>query len=148
MYVDVPQLRASVNWLLLQAGWVYPTFYSKLYVDLRQDLAQTAALARAAATGVWASDATLPGFTLTSRAQPSDELVILPKLFRRLAEYLTLDDTGGVDLGGLPSFLAAHNDRLFTVPDGHATSLDTLVAVDGQHVRLTVAPENIVFHES
>ncbi len=43
IYLDVPELRRSVNWQLLDAGWVYPTFYSKLYVDLREDLAATAA---------------------------------------------------------------------------------------------------------
>ncbi len=147
VYVTVPELRRSVNWQLLEAGWVYPTFYSKLYVDLRRDLSSTAVAARAAGRGVWQDDATLPGFTLLSRAQLRDELVILPKLFRRLAEYLTLDDTGGTSLTGFSAFLSAHDDRLFTVPDGHATSLDTLVAVTGQRVQLTVRPEQIVFEE-
>jgi hypothetical protein len=40
-------------------------------------------------------------------------LVILPKLFRRLAEYLTLDGTGKVSLARFPAFLAAHDGRLF-----------------------------------
>ena len=147
VYVTVPELRRSVNWQLLQAGWVYPTFYSKLYFDLRRDLSSTAVAARAARRGVWQDDTTLPGFTLLSRAQLRDELVILPKLFRRLAEYLALDDTGGASLTGFSAFLAAHDDRLFTVPDGHATSLGTLVAVTGQRVQLTVRPEQIVFEE-
>ncbi|MGI3785732.1 MAG: hypothetical protein ACRYG2_33720, partial [Janthinobacterium lividum] len=63
-------------------------------------------------------------------------------------EYLTLDDTGGVSLTGFPAFLAAHNDRLFTVPAGQATSLDTLIEVHDQTVRLTLPPEQIVFTES
>jgi hypothetical protein len=73
--------------------------------------------------------------------------VILPKLFRRLAEYLSLDETGKVSLAGFPAFLAAHNDRLFTVPAGHATTLDTLVARRGQTLTLTLPPEQIVFIE-
>lgn len=148
IYLDVPELRRSVNWQLLDAGWVYPTFYSKLYVDLREDLAATAAAARDAGKGVWADDSTLPGFTLRSRTQLSDELVILPKLFRRLAEYLSLDETGKVSLAGFPAFLAAHDDRLFTVPAGQATSLDTLVQRRGQTLHLILPPEQIIFQEN
>lgn len=83
----------------------------------------------------------------TPLARLSDELVILPQLFRRPAEYLTLDENGGADLTGFPAFVASHGDRLFTVLDGQATSLDTLAAVDGQRVHLTVPVGNIIFLE-
>jgi len=45
VYLDVDEQRRSVNYLLLEAGWVYPTFYSQLYVDLREDLAAAAVAA-------------------------------------------------------------------------------------------------------
>ena len=147
VYLDVVGLRGSVNYQLLDAGWVYPTFYSKLYVDLRAELAASALAARVAARGVWAKDVTLPGFTLTSRDELSEQLVILPKLFRRLAEYLTLDETGGISLAGFSTFLAAQDDKLFTVPAGQSTSLDTLITVRGQGLQLTLPPEQIVFIE-
>jgi protein-disulfide isomerase-like protein with CxxC motif len=73
--------------------------------------------------------------------------VILPKLFRRLAEYLSLDEIGKVSLAGFPAFLAAHDDRLFTVPAGQATTLDTLITRRGQTLTLTIPPEQIVFVE-
>ena len=65
----------------------------------------------------------------------------MPKLFRRLAEYLTLDETGKVSLTGFPAFLAAHDDRLFTVPAGQATAFDTLIERKGQTLTLTLPPE-------
>ena len=70
-----------------------PSVYSKLYVDLREALAEDGdrRLGRPARR-IWEHDGTLPGFRLKSRTQLTDELVILPKLFRRLAEYLTLDE--------------------------------------------------------
>ncbi|MCK9894953.1 nuclease [Frankia sp. AgB32] len=154
LFLDVDGLHHSVNHRLLAAGWVYPTFYSKLYVDLRADLAATAAAARRAGTGIWKLDATTAGFTVVSRDALTEDLVILPKLFRRLAEYLSLDETGGVDLTGFPAFLTTLDDRLFTVPTGQATALDTLVTVTdnpsgaGQTVTLTVPPEQTVFLES
>lgn len=133
------------RWIILPAkGWVYPTSYSQLYVDLRDELASTTVKARKAGAGVWAQDATLTGFTVRSRAQLTDQLVILPKLFRRLAEYLALDETGKVNLAGFPAFLAAHDDRLFTVPAGQATSLDTLVIRRGQTLTPVLPPEQIV----
>lgn len=148
VFLDVAEMRKSVNFQLLADGWVYPTFYSKLYVDLRADLAATTVAARDAHRGVWDQDVTLTGFRLQSRAQLTDDLVILPKLFRRLVEYLSLDETGKVSLAGFPAFLAAHNDVLFTVPAGQATALDTLVTRKGQTLTLTLPPEQIVFLES
>jgi len=71
----------------------------------------------------------------------------LPKLFRRLAEYLTLDETGKVSLTAFSAFLSAHDERLFTVPAGQATALDTLVTRRGQTLTLTLPPEQIVFIE-
>src|SRR4051795_13679525 len=89
IYLHVDELHRPVNYQLLATGSVYPTFDSKLYVDLRDDLAAAAVTARDAAKGVWEQDATLGGFRLQSRTQLTENLVILPKLFRRLAEYLS-----------------------------------------------------------
>lgn len=147
VHLDVAEMRRSVNYQLLAEGWVYPTFYSKLYFDLRQDLAAAATKARNQTRGVWARDATLPGFKLTSRSQLADQLVVLPKLFRRLAEYLALDGTGKVSLNAFINFLATHDDRLYTVSTGHATSFDTLIERNGQTLRLSTPPEDIVFIE-
>ncbi|GAB2996875.1 nuclease [Amycolatopsis acidiphila] len=145
--LDVRGLRPSANYALLQAGLVYPTFYSLLYVDLREAMASAAVAARDAGKGLWAADVTAGGFRLKSRTQLRDELVILPKLFRRLVDYLGLDETGGVSLSGFADYLDTRDDRLFTVPDGHSTELETLVKVRRQSIELTVAPEQIVFDE-
>jgi endonuclease YncB( thermonuclease family) len=148
VHLDVPELRRSLNYQLLADGWVYPTFYSKLYVDLRADLAATSVAARNGKKGVWEHDATLPGLTLKSRTQLQNDLVILPKLFRRLADYLTLDEPSSVNLAGFSAFLGARDDRLFTVPAGQATAFDTLIHRRRQTLTLTLPPEQIVFLEA
>jgi len=147
VYVDVNELKRSVNYQLLADGWVYPTYYAQLFVDLRNALTEATIDARNAGKGVWEQDATLAGFRVKSRAQLTDDLVILPKLFRRLAAYLALDEPSKVSLAGFPAFLQASNDLLFTVPAGQATRLDTLVERKGQRLRLTLPPEQIVFLE-
>lgn len=146
VFTDVDLLRASVNHQLLAEGLVYPTFYSQLYPDLHADLTATADDAKAVKAGVWASDATTTGATITTLADLTDNLVIMPKLFRRLAQYFALS-AGDVSLAGFQAFLASHNDRLYVISDAHATGFDTVVAVDGQTVRLTHDITDLIFVE-
>jgi hypothetical protein len=44
--------------------------------------------------------------------------------------------------------LAARNDRLYVISDGHATGLDTIITVDGQTVTMTRPPEDLIFIEA
>ncbi|MGH3375091.1 MAG: hypothetical protein ACRDP6_10155 [Actinoallomurus sp.] len=145
--VTAPMLRESVNHRLLAEGLVYPTFYSKLYPDLRAELTAAARSARKTGNGVWAGDATTSGATITSVADLDDHVVILPKLFRRLVDYLALG-AGDVSLDRFTNFLATRNDRLFVISEAHATGLDTITAVTGQKLRLTHPPEDLVFIEA
>ena len=66
VFTDAGLLHGSVNYQLLAEGLVYPTFYSQLYPDLRAELTAAAGTARDAKEGVWASDATTSGATITA----------------------------------------------------------------------------------
>src|SRR2546423_483174 len=59
--VDRNPLRKTATPRLFTAGLAYPTFYSKLYVDLRRELAKRAGAARGAGKGVFARDRTQKG---------------------------------------------------------------------------------------
>jgi hypothetical protein len=144
--VDPGLLAESANFHLVSAGLAYPTFYSQLYPDLRAALVAATAQARAAGTGVWARDVTNSGAKITALGDLRDHLVIMPKLFRRLVDYLALG-AGSVRLDGFVAFLATRDDRVIVVPDGHVTGLDNLVQVDGETVRLDQRPEDLVFME-
>ena len=146
LHVTVEHLRATCNHGLLSEGLVYPTYYSLLYAELRNELTAATATARAAGTGVWAKDATQSGVTIESLATITDEAVILPKLFRRLAEYLE-HGRPSVSLDGFRAFLDQQQDRLWIVSTGSATGFSTVVEVDGQTVRLLRPPEDLVFQE-
>ncbi|SDX08975.1 hypothetical protein SAMN05421504_102275 [Amycolatopsis xylanica] len=147
VYLDAKGLKSSANYVLTNEGLVYPTFYSLLFVDLRQALSDAAIAAREAGSGLWADDSTNAGFRLRSRKQLSDTQVIMPKLFRRLVDYLGLDETGGVSLAGFHEYVDTRDDRLFTVPEGHSTEFATLVEVRRQTLKLNTEPERIVFLE-
>ena len=146
VFTDPELLTTSVNYVLLAEGLVYPTFYSKLYPDLRTALTQAADTAQTAKAGVWNSDATTSGAQITAQDDLSTHLVILPKMFRRLAEYYTLTP-GDPSLAGFKAFLASHDDRVYVISDGHPTGLDTVTDVNGDTVKLTKAITDLIFLE-
>ncbi|MDT5246270.1 MAG: hypothetical protein QOD36_3646, partial [Mycobacterium sp.] len=70
-----------------------------------------------------------------------NDVVIVPKLFRRLVEYLHLGDPS---LAGFPAFLDQAADGLFILSTGHATvGLDLIVEVQGNNVRMTRPIEDL-----
>jgi Staphylococcal nuclease homologue len=145
--VDPALLKRSVNYHLVGAGLAYPTYYSKLYPDLRRALTAAVGHARARRTGVWAEDATTTGVKITTLVDLTDGAVIMPKLFRRLVDYLALG-AGSVSLAGFVDFLAARDDRLIVLSEGHVTGFDSIVEVHDETVRLNHPPEDLVFIEA
>lgn len=147
IFFSPDEMRESLNLRLIEQGFAYPTYYSKLFFDLRWALTEAAGAAREAGLGVWGEDDTATGFTLTDRDVITEQAVILPKLFRRLVDYLSIND-GAIDLGGFAAYLAARDDRLFVLSTGQATGFDSVVEVAGQNVRMTKPPEDLVFIEA
>jgi endonuclease YncB( thermonuclease family) len=141
VYLDVPLLRKSVNYKSVEAGLAYPTYYQGLFSDLRQGLTEATARARKAGREIWAVDRTTAGFEVRSLASITEQHVILPKLFRRLAEYLE----GGGSVRGFKEFLARKRERVTIISSSHFTHFDTVVEVRGRVVRMTEPPENLVF---
>jgi hypothetical protein len=54
---------------------------------------------------------------------------------------------GATSLAGFVAFLDQQDDRVYVMPDLHYTDLSTLIEVADQTVRLTVAPELLIFEE-
>ena len=142
-FLTADELAATANAELLNEGLAYPTFYTGLFHDLRERFAEQTRAARNAERGLWPSDRTNTGVTVDDLASITKDAVILPKLFRRLVDYL---GTGG-SIAGFTDYLANNPDRVMVLPQAHFTHLDNLVAVDGHSIRLTEKPENLVFSE-
>lgn len=141
IFFDAELLRESMNYKSVEAGLAYPTYYKGLFSDLREALTEASARARQDSLGVWAEDRTNAGFEVDGVESITEEHVILPKLFRRLAEYM--EAGGGV--GGFREFLEMKEDGVTIISSAHFTHLDTLVRVDGNVVRMTEPPENLIF---
>lgn len=130
--VDDDLLKRTANHHLLMLGLAYPTFYSGLPVYLRELLTDTSEKARASAKGVWKVDRTLDGATVTAMTSLTDDTtgaVILPKLFRRLKDYLDFMGTDS-SLACFRAFLAgATDDEYRLLPDSETFHRDVVAAV-------------------
>ena len=145
VFVDVDVLRTTANHHLMTQGLVYPTYYRALFPDLRNELTAVANRARDSGFGVWPGDKTTAGFDVTGLDVLEDDVVIVPKLFRRLADYLHLGDDS---MAGFPAFLDQAADKFFILSTGHSTTgLDAVVEVTGNTVKMTYPIEDLVFDE-
>ncbi len=134
-------LKDSVNYKLAAAGLVYPMYYETLYYDLRNTLTAAVASARATPNTVWAVDKS-PAVKVTSLGVLQTKHPVFPKLFRRLAEYLSDVNT---TVSGFKAWLAQKNEKVFVLSRGQPTHFDTVVEQTGKTVKLTVLPEDLVF---
>jgi hypothetical protein len=144
IFLRPDRLEDSVNYKSALAGLAYPTYYTGLFSDLRKKITSAVAQARqGGGKGIWPKDKTTKGFTVSSLTSVTDEEVILPKLFRRIINFM--GDGGSID--GFKDYLAANPDPVLELKTGHFTNLDTFVEVTGNEVKLTVEPEDLVFIE-
>lgn len=135
-------LKKSLNFHLLSAGLAYPLFYDSLFFDLRRAAASAVRLARKNGLGLWNGDLSLSGIRATDAATLERNGVIFPKLFRRLNEFWA---DGGTELSEFRAWLGASQERVLDLKTVNFTGFDNVVEVEGDTVRLTRAPEELVF---
>lgn len=143
--LDPERLRDSYNHLALAEGLAYPTYYRGLFADLRDTLTEATAAARAARRGVWERDGTEGGFDATSLRVLTEEMPILPKLFRRLCDYMVAYGTAL----GFRDKLAQSREPVLDLRTSNFTHFDSFVeqAEGSTAIRMTRRPEELVFDE-
>jgi endonuclease YncB( thermonuclease family) len=144
-----PDLLAdSVNVWEAASGIAYPLLYTSTPPTLREVFRAAAQRAQAAAAGVWAADST-PSFPVTTAAALGPGGVLIwPKLFRRVIDYLAQRAPGQT----LPDWLAATplNDDAVHPTDSTASEpvpLHTLVTQAGERARFPLALPEVVVEE-
>lgn len=141
IFLTPERLRESLNFKSVAEGLAYPTYYAGLFPDLREELTAAANAARAARRELWADDVTTTGFEVRDMTDITERHVIMPKLFRRLVEFLR----GGGSVDTFKQFLEAREEEILILATSHFTHLDTVVDVHCGRVRMTVLPQEIVF---
>ena len=138
---DLP-MRNCVNLRMLERGLVYPTFYSSMEPDLVDLFTQATCEARQRLAGLWALDRSAD-FWLQHPATLSEDVVILPKLFRRLTTFFEACS----DYRQLTAYRKSKRDRVLIRQTGAKSDLASLTDVDpsGRRLRLTQPPEALIF---
>ncbi len=136
---DLP-IERSVNFKLAREGLVYATFYNGMETALIERFRTVIREARAAGRGLWAFDQTA-GFNLWTVETPQSDVVILPKLFRRLVTFF---ETRG-SFADLRDYFDRVSDRVRILPTGKTVRLGKLVTIDGRRIGLGAPPEDLVF---
>lgn len=141
--LDIKLLKKSVNYKLANEGLVYPTYYTGLFPDLRDEFTKAVQKARKNKKGLWPQDKTNTGVIVKDLQGVSESDVILPKLFRRLVSFMG----HGGKIDKFKEYLKEQNDQLTILPNTHFTRLDYIIDVQGDKVTLNEKPENLVFFE-
>ena len=146
VFLDSGRMRDSVNFEQLQRGHAYPLFYDTLFMDLRETMAAAAREARTRGDNVWSADVTGTGAEYSGAASVLEMQPIFPKLWRRLDKYGRDDDVSDPDrLDEFIDFLLSQRDeRVLVVPESRTTGFDNVLEIDGNTIRMTVNPEDLV----
>lgn len=144
IFLDNAIAKTSVNFKMISKGFAYPTFYDGLFYDLRARFAKASMKARASKKGLWGTDTTNSFMKIDSLSDVTDELVMLPKLFRRLVSYIKTHET--FDAHAFVESLKDKQEKVLVLSDLHFTHLDNLIEIDGKgRIKLTHKPEDLVF---
>ncbi len=142
IFLDNIRIKSSVNYQLLYEGLAYPTYYKGLFHDLREAFTEATKIARAGNKGFYPKDKTNSGFQVNSIQTISEEIVILPKLFRRLLAHLKEHD----DLKNFIEILKKKRESILILNKEHFAYFDNIIEVTGNKVKLKEPIENIVFN--
>jgi hypothetical protein len=131
-------LKDSINYKLAEEGIVYPTFYSTMEPELIELLHRVFVKTKKKRMGLWAVDRT-GGFRLWNVRTIQEDVIIMPKFFRRLVAFFNNDG----DIAAFKHYLEEHPDPI-SAPGGEKT-LAEIVEVSGNRHGLKYSPEEIVF---
>lgn len=145
IFLTPGMLDTSLNAFMLRSGKAYGEFYLSLPAELRDYLQSIVTTARISATGVWAEDAVSVGASaLITGLDPLQQLVLWPKLFRRLVSYF---QSGFSNLSMFDTWLRAdprnRDDRLL-LPNRELGNMHDLIVTEGDVVHLAFLPEDVV----
>lgn len=150
IFIDEATVGQSVNAELLSRGDAYPAFYATLPATLRAHLAAMATSARTTlpAIGLWPRAVGDPdGPAEVAGLAALQQLVIWPKLFRRVVSYL---GAGFTAFDAFDAWLRAdpvhRDDQLFLLDTLERGNLHDVVRAGGSQLQLTVWPERFIIN--
>lgn len=136
---DLP-IEKSLNFQLAREGLVYPTFYTTTDRILAEKIRAVVARARKTKRGIWSIDRT-PDFMLWDIRTIQEDILLMPKLFRRLVGFF--DNYS--DFGKLEEYMAKQRDNLVLWDGTKKRSLADLMKISGRRLHMKTPVEDILF---
>jgi len=137
---DKLPVKSSFNYKLVKEGLAYPCFYYGFDPGILREFQKAVKTARDARRGIWAIDRT-KGFTFWHPKTIREDVIILPKLFRRLISFM--ESMSSID--ELPAYLKDTGDYLRVFGNPEQTRLDKLIEISNNHIALSTELEQIEF---
>lgn len=142
VFVDADLFEQSANNQMVESGLAYVTLYQGLPEDLRTHVTGSLHDAKAAKRGLWTQDVTTTGFDVDDLQSITNMHVIMPKLFRRLVDFLKTDKP----MSQFSTFLEKKQDPVRNLKTGDDfENLSRLIEIRGNRVRLLANPEDLLF---
>lgn len=144
VYLDNKLASLSVNYSMIQHGLAYPTFYDGMFYDLREFFAEATQISRQNKMGVWGVDGTNSFFKVKTLKDISDSIVLMPKVFRRLVDYLKKHNK--FDPVDFVQKLSEREEKVLLVNILHFTYFHKLYQIENNDkLKMVQNPENLVF---
>jgi endonuclease YncB( thermonuclease family) len=137
---DKLPVKNSFNYQLAKEGLAYPCFYYGLDPKIVKEFQRAFRTARNARRGIWAIDKT-KGFTFWHPKTIQEDVIIMPKLFRRLVSFMERNSS----ISDLSAYMEKTNDYLRIFGNPVQTRLDRLIVISGNHIALNTDLEQIEF---
>jgi hypothetical protein len=145
IFVEAELLDRSVNAKLVEAGLAYMEPYDTMPISLVKHLREVIGTARANKAGLFAAeDISVTKTSAIRNLAKLQELVMWPKLFRRLVAYFA---EGHVGLGQFDSWIRedpVHRDDSLRLPDGEKGNMHDTYIIDGDSMKLQFNPEDLL----
>lgn len=133
-------IEDSLNFQLAREGLVYPTFYTTTDRIFAEKIRAVVARARKTRRGIWSIDKT-SDFTLLDMRVLQEDILIMPKLFRRLVGFF--DNYS--DFSKLEEYMAKQRDNLVLWDGTKKKSLNDLMKITGRRMQMKTPVEDILF---
>lgn len=134
-------IEDSLNFELAREGLVYPTFYMGTDRVFAEKIRAVVVRARKTKRGIWSIDRT-PDFTLYDIRTLQEDILILPKLFRRLVKFFDNNS----DFGMLSDYMKRQKDKLELWDGTKKDSLADLMKISGRRIQMKTPVEDILFN--
>ena len=133
-------MEESINFQLAREGLVYPTFYTTTDRVFAEKIRAVVSRSRKTKRGIWSIDRT-PDFSLWDVRTLQEDILILPKLFRRLVAFIDCY----ADFDQLEAFMKKQRDNLQLWDGTKKKSLADLMKISGRRMQMKTPVEDILF---